>query len=656
MAATLGHSRLVSALGQPLRIDVQVAGLAPADVGKLAASPAPQSDWLAAGLVPPVDLASLKLSVADGYTRGSKIIQVRSSQAFDKPVADLLLDVSTPSGQQRYQVSLLTRSQSAAPQPVSGADVGGGAGGQGGYTAKVADAPSIRVRRGDNMFKIAYKHAVKDVTVYQMMMALQRANPQAFIEENINLVKAGATLKMPDMAALTAISDREARRLFQEQAQAFALYRQRLAAGVGAVGDKDAAASGVVSAGGEGPLADDADKGPRDQLRLSEKAEDGNADDNAATRANIDESVQRVSQLEENVQHLNEALQAQGGAASSLLMEGARTLSETLTASANSTSTAAEAEGGNQVNDPAAVRSNGRPGQPNAAADHAGANGVSGQAPAAASSAGGGVGDGAGSGGTAGDGTAGGAAASGSASGGAASGGTASGGKASDGTAAGGTAAGGTAAGGTAAGGTAAGGTAAGGTAAGAGPATAAPGAAPRDAAASDAAPGAANNGSAAGNDAPSAATSTDAVNGQAGSSEGRAGSSNGNAAAAAAGGAGPGVGSDDRTSSASGQGADGSTASSSNSAGAEGSATAPDENSTKAGQTVSWFQENALGVITGILALIVLIIAWLLRRVNAARSDGRDGVITEAMVQEKLDQINLDLEGPGDPTRTPRQ
>src|SRR5690606_21776239 len=103
------------------------------------------------------------------------------------------------------------------------------------------------------MFKIAYKHAVKDVTVYQMMMALQRANPQAFIEENINLVKAGATLRMPDMAALTAISDQEARRLFQEQAQAFALYRQRSAAGVGAVGDKDTAASGVISAGGEGP-------------------------------------------------------------------------------------------------------------------------------------------------------------------------------------------------------------------------------------------------------------------------------------------------------------------------------------------------------------------------------------------------------------------
>ena len=53
------------------------------------------------------------------------------------------------------------------------------------------------------------------------------------------------------------------------------------------------------------------------------------------------------------------------------------------------------------------------------------------------------------------------------------------------------------------------------------------------------------------------------------------------------------------------------------------------------------------LGVITGLLALIVLIIAWLLRRANIARDDDGDdqpSAITEAMVQAKLDKINLDL------------
>ena len=57
------------------------------------------------------------------------------------------------------------------------------------------------------------------------------------------------------------------------------------------------------------------------------------------------------------------------------------------------------------------------------------------------------------------------------------------------------------------------------------------------------------------------------------------------------------------------------------------------------------------LGVITGVLAFIVLIIAWLLRRANSANRDGDGhGVITDAMVQEKLEQINLDLDDGAEP------
>jgi pilus assembly protein FimV len=57
------------------------------------------------------------------------------------------------------------------------------------------------------------------------------------------------------------------------------------------------------------------------------------------------------------------------------------------------------------------------------------------------------------------------------------------------------------------------------------------------------------------------------------------------------------------------------------------------------------------LGIVTALLALVVLIIAWVLRRINTRRDDiGNAPRITEAMVQEKLDQINLDLrESSGD-------
>src|SRR5690606_14125480 len=141
-------------------------------------------------------------------------------------------------GRQRYQVSLLAQAPYGAAATQRSSDLRGQAS-QG--AAQRAPAKAIRVRRGDTMFAIARRNAVPGVTIFQMMIALQRANPQAFIHDNVNLVKAGATLRMPDRAALTAISDREARRIFQQHAQAFALYRQRAAASVATVAQESSA-------------------------------------------------------------------------------------------------------------------------------------------------------------------------------------------------------------------------------------------------------------------------------------------------------------------------------------------------------------------------------------------------------------------------------
>lgn len=67
----------------------------------------------------------------------------------------------------------------------------------------------------------------------------------------------------------------------------------------------------------------------------------------------------------------------------------------------------------------------------------------------------------------------------------------------------------------------------------------------------------------------------------------------------------------------------------------------------------MSWFQDNLLVIITGILAIIVLVVAWLLRRVGRT-DDTTDTGITEDMVRERLQGINLDLDDDQKPgTRT---
>lgn len=367
-AASFGHSRMLSKPGKPLAIDVPVLQIDDQDVASLTLAPAPVAAWTQAGLTPPVDLGSLSLRLVDGVAPGKRVIQVRSTQAFSGSVADLLLDVGTASGQQRYQVSLLANPGApVVPLAQSTVAASSGAAALGAAVVGQPAQASIRVNRGDTMFSIARRHAVEGVSVYQMMIALQRANPQAFIHNNLNMVKAGASLTMPDAAALTAISDHEARRLFQLQAQAFADYRRGAAASADIMTGMDSASRGVVTqgdtTGADGSLAA---KG--DQLRLSDSKSGGaaaagaagrsgvaatgaggsllpganaaTADDKLATSKDIADASGRVSQLESNVQNLNRALQSQGEAAKELVLEGAKGLGQSLSDMASAVSDA----------------------------------------------------------------------------------------------------------------------------------------------------------------------------------------------------------------------------------------------------------------------------------------------------------------------------
>lgn len=649
-AASFGHSRIVSALGQPLRIDIPIKQLSPDDLRTISVSAASASAWIQAGLIPPVDLASLQTRLADGFTAGSKVIQVRSDQPFDKPVADLLLDVRTASGRQRYQVSLLTH---ANPDAIRSSGAAGSAAGAMGNMASAGDRASqrtIRVRRNDTMFAIAKRNAVPGVTVYQMMIALQRANPQAFIENNVNLVKEGATLSMPAMSALTAISDREARRIFQQQAQAFALYRQRAAGQVAAVGQAGGGAKGVVSSA----IAPDTHQpapGPQDQLRLSggepatgagrrgpagqsvvpesnnpgdaanqggtaaggtrgqgqgstagsgsQYSSDVRADDRVATQKGIKDSEARVSQLEENVKHLNQALQAQGEAAKDLLVDGAKGLGLSLAGMAGTADTSAgngSTAGGTQSSTDAKGAASGGNGAAGSIQSTQPTNAGSGPANRPDGRAGTGSNSGTGATGATGSnavpGQSGEAAAQGTES-------SAARGAQSDANA----------------------------LAAGTSPAKAA-----------------------------DPAASAAGANPPASSGSGPAGTSGGSSAAVAGAEGVQANPSKPGSATASGPDAANSGATESATTGADRKGDVPPSISNKAEQNVSWIQEHMLGVITGLLALIVLIIAWILRRANASHDhDGRDGVVTEAMVKEKLDQISLDFDQSDDPNTRKR-
>jgi len=406
-AATFGHARLASGAGEPLLILVPVSGLTDADLQALSARPAPAADWSQAGLTPPVPLDSLSVSVGpDVRAGGRRVLRVGSGQAFSGNLADLLLDVRTATGEQRYQVSLV------APGPArAAASAAARAAGQGASTTAVgAAAPhastrrvpagAIAVRPGDTMFAISRRHAVDGVSIYQLMMALQRANPQAFIHDNVNLVRAGASLAVPDINDMLSISDAEARRQFQAQAAAFARMRGRLA-GAAASADAGRAAAGAVS-----PAESRADArsagAAGDRLRLSESGRKGAADATADARTArghaLKDAEARVDQLQSNVQNLNQALQSQGEAARSAAAQGAEAIGHSIQQIASAISEASQ-EAAAQADEEASTGggsgASGAPGSAGASAPGANPAGATGPgAGSGASSTNGGAGSG----------------------------------------------------------------------------------------------------------------------------------------------------------------------------------------------------------------------------------------------------------------------
>lgn len=572
-AATFGHSRIASGAGEPLVIIVPISGLSAQDIQSLSAQIAPAADWVQAGLVPPVALDGLHISVEAGVQPATRVLRVQSGQALEGTLADLLIDVHTASGQQRYQVTLLTGgpTRSPSPEPSTASSSGPSSASENavGRSARRVPDITIAVRKGDYMFRIAQRHAVDGVTVYQMMMALQRANPDAFIEKNINLVRAGERLTMPGMDELLALSDHDARREFQAQAAAFAAYRARHGGKQGASlaqTDQSAATQGSVSQT-ESTVAAPAARG--DHLRLSggaapqgadltqgqagsqtqaqnETQAQAQADTRTAQGKAVADAQSRVSQLEENVGHLSEALKAQGEAARSAVVGGAKDLSSSLADVAEAVSQAsrdAAAQAGGDAGTAAAPGVAATNSAPNSISD-SGASVASGSAPAPMSGA------------------------------------------------------------------------------------SVAPDSAPAPTSGASVAPGSA-----------SAPTSGKSVVTEPSAASGQPTASRSSLA--------PEPSTASEPSAASGSSAAVSSSASSTLPSTSSAATDPllQPISPKTEKTVSWLQEHLLWVMTGLLALIVLVIAWLLRRANTTRDDTYGGAqVTEAMVREKLRNIDLDL------------
>ncbi len=334
-ALALGRITVQSALGEPLRAEIDIPEINAEEAASLKPSLARPEAFRSAGLEFNQALTGLQITL-QRRADGRSYIRLVTDRAVSEPFVDLIVEANWSSGRivRDYTVLLdppalraRTPVQATAPQVatspvtpparVAAAPVPAPAAAPAAVTPArpaVAAAPAaapasrpekITVRRGDTASQIARDIKPSQVSLDQMLVALLRANADAFIDGNLNLIKAGAVLTVPTDEQVAAIPDAEASRTVIAQSRDFNAFRNKLASNAPEqqVAAADRTASGAVQAQVEDRRSGAA---APDKLTLSKGGADAKAAEEQIAQAKAaQDAAQRAAELARNVKDLS---------------------------------------------------------------------------------------------------------------------------------------------------------------------------------------------------------------------------------------------------------------------------------------------------------------------------------------------------------------
>ncbi len=213
-ALGLGDITIKSSLNEPLNAEIrllQAGGLSQSEILVSMASP---EAFEQVGVERIYFLNEIRFTV----DMRRQVIKVTSQQPVKEPYLNFLVEVQWPSGRlvREYTTLLDIPAFTTKRQPTIEAPQTNTARSTPRTTnrAPVNRTPvdSYTVRSGDTLWEIAERvRPSNDVTVYQTMMGLFRANPEAFVGGNINNLRKGQELKVPKVDEIKEVSHQEAK-------------------------------------------------------------------------------------------------------------------------------------------------------------------------------------------------------------------------------------------------------------------------------------------------------------------------------------------------------------------------------------------------------------------------------------------------------------
>jgi len=349
-ALALGRVTVQSALGEPLRAEIDIPEISADEAASLRAAVASPDAFRAAGLEYNPAMTGLQISLLQ-RPGGRMFLRLSSERAINDPFIDLILEANWSSGRivRDYtmlfdppslrpsappsptiaQVPAPAAAAPLAPRPAPPAVALAPAPATAPAPSVAPPAPAARapaptvrppapavarpapserqvtVQAGDTAGRIAAANKPASISLDQMLVALLRANPDAFVGNNINRLKAGSVLDMPSAEQAGQLESGEARRTVIAQSRDFNEFRRQLAGSVPTTRTTapERQASGRLQTQVEDrkPAAAAPDKLTLSKGSVQSKA----AEEKIARDRQAQDAATRVAELNKNIADLN---------------------------------------------------------------------------------------------------------------------------------------------------------------------------------------------------------------------------------------------------------------------------------------------------------------------------------------------------------------
>ena len=231
-ALGLGEATVSSSLNQPLAAEIELVNIRDLEENEILTGLADREEFQRVGVERAFFLSDLRFKV-ELNSNGKAVIKVSSSKPVREPFLNFLVEVNWPSGRLLREYALLidppvyseakslvkpTSAPAKKSQKASSVDRSSASDASAKTAADYGDDTYGPTRSNDTMWAIALKtRPNSSVSPQQMMLAIQDLNPDAFINNNVNRLKKGRVLRLPDAELIHSRSARQAISEFDRQ-------------------------------------------------------------------------------------------------------------------------------------------------------------------------------------------------------------------------------------------------------------------------------------------------------------------------------------------------------------------------------------------------------------------------------------------------------